>query len=153
VALWVRDLFGQLGLETCVKTSGSKGLQAYVPLNADLTYDQTKPFAQAVAQLLEKQHPELVVSSMAKERRKGKVLVDWSQNDEHKTTVNVYSLRARDRPTASTPLRWEEVEAVTDSRDPDDLVFTAPEVVERVAEHGDLFAGVVELQQTLPDSL
>ena len=94
----------------CAKTSGSKGLQVYVPLNADVTYDQTKPFAQAVAELLEQQHPELVVSRMTKALRKGKVLVDWSQNDEHKTTVGVYSLRARERPTVSTPLEWDEVE-------------------------------------------
>jgi len=150
VALWVRDLFGQLGLETCVKTSGSKGLQAYVPLNADLTYDQTKPFAQAVAQLLEKQHPELVVSSMAKERRKGKVLVDWSQNDEHKTTVNVYSLRARERPTVSTPLEWEEVEQAVEAQDADALVFTSDDVLDRVQRLGDLFAPVLEREQELP---
>jgi bifunctional non-homologous end joining protein LigD len=150
VALWVHDLFGQLGLETCVKTSGSKGLQAYVPLNADLTYDQTKPFAQAVAQLLEKQHPELVVSSMAKERRKGKVLVDWSQNDEHKTTVNVYSLRARERPTVSTPLEWEEVEQAVEAQDADALVFTSDDVLDRVQRLGDLFAPVLEREQELP---
>ena len=150
VALWVRDLFGQLGLETCVKTSGSKGLQAYVPLNTDVTYDQTKPFAQAVAQLLEKQHPELVVSSMAKERRKGKVLVDWSQNDEHKTTVNVYSLRARERPTVSTPLEWEEVEQAVAAQDAAALVFTGDDVLERVQRLGDLFAPVLEREQQLP---
>jgi len=93
------------------------------------------------------------IAEMKKAVRGGKVFVDWSQNASFKTTVNVYSLRAMSRPTVSTPLRWEEVEAVTDSRDPDDLVFTAPEVVERVAEHGDLFAGVVELEQTLPEAL
>jgi len=150
VALWVRDLFGQLGLETCVKTSGSKGLQAYVPLNTDVTYDQCKPFAQAVAQLLEKQHPELVVSSMAKERRKAKVLVDWSQNDEHKTTVNVYSLRARERPTVSTPLEWDEVEEAVQVQDAGALVFTSDDVLERVQRLGDLFAPVVEREQELP---
>jgi bifunctional non-homologous end joining protein LigD len=151
VALWVRDLFGQLGLETCVKTSGSKGLQAYAPLNAEVTYDQTKPFAQAVAQLLEKQHPELVVSSMAKERRKGKVLVDWSQNDEHKTTVSVYSLRARERPTVSTPVEWKEVERALKREDPDLLSFEAGDVLKRVKKSGDLFAPVAELKQKLPD--
>jgi bifunctional non-homologous end joining protein LigD len=150
VALWVRDLFGQLGLETCVKTSGSKGLQAYVPLNADVTYDDTKPFAQAVAQLLEKQHPELVVSSMAKERRTGKVLVDWSQNDEHKTTVNVYSLRARERPTVSTPLEWDEVEQAVDLKDAGALVFTSDDVLDRVQRLGDLFAPVLDREQELP---
>jgi bifunctional non-homologous end joining protein LigD len=150
VALWVRDLFAALGLETCVKTSGSKGLQAYVPLNTDVTYDDTKPFAQAVAQLLEKQHPELVVSSMAKERRKGKVLVDWSQNDEHKTTVNVYSLRARERPTISTPLEWDEVAAAVESQDAGALVFTSDDVLDRVRRLGDLFAPVLERTQELP---
>jgi bifunctional non-homologous end joining protein LigD len=90
---------------------------------------------------------------MTKTLRKGKVFVDWSQNAQFKTTVSVYSLRALSQPTVSTPLLWEEVEALTESRDPDDLVFTAPDVLERVAEHGDLFAGVVELEQRLPDAL
>ena len=150
VALWVRDVFGALGLEAFVKTSGSKGLQAYVPLNTDVTYANTKPFAQAVAQLLEKQHPELVVSTMAKERRKGKVLVDWSQNDEHKTTVNVYSLRARERPTVSTPVEWDEVESAVDAGDPGRLVFTSDDVLDRVQRLGDLFGPLLELVQELP---
>ncbi len=97
-------LLEELGLECFPKTSGSKGLQIYVPLNTPVTYDDTKPFAHALARLLEKQHPDLVVSSMKKELRKGKVLVDWSQNDDYKTTVCVYSLRARERPTVSTPV-------------------------------------------------
>ena len=100
------------------KTSGSKGMQVYVPLNTPTTYDETKAFARALAQLLERRDPELVVSDMSKERRRGKVFVDWSQNDEHKTTVCVYSLRARERPTVSTPLTWDEVEAVVGSGDP-----------------------------------
>ena len=87
---------------------------------------------------------------MRKDLRPGKVFVDWSQNDEHKTTVAVYSLRARERPTVSTPLRWEEVEAVTESEDPDELVFTSADVLERVAEHGDLFEPVERLEQELP---
>jgi bifunctional non-homologous end joining protein LigD len=150
VALWVRELFSTLGLESLVKTSGSKGMQAYVPLNTDVTYDQTKPFAQAVAQLLKKQHPELIVSSMAKERRKGKVLVDWSQNDEHKTTVNVYSLRARERPTVSTPLEWDEVSAALEAGDAGALSFTSDEVLDRVERLGDVFAPALELEQELP---
>jgi bifunctional non-homologous end joining protein LigD len=150
VAVWVRELFSTLGLEALVKTSGSKGMQAYVPLNTDVTYDETKPFAQAVAQLLEKQHPELVVSNMAKEQRKGKVLVDWSQNDEHKTTVNVYSLRARERPTVSTPLEWDEVEAALAAGDADRLSFTSDEVLKRVERPGDVFEPVLELVQELP---
>jgi bifunctional non-homologous end joining protein LigD len=153
VALRLREVFEHLGLEAFPKTSGSKGMQVYVPLNTPATYDRTKSFALAIAQLLERRHPELVVSEMRKTLRAGKVFVDWSQNDEHKTTVCVYSLRARDQPTASTPVLWEEVEAVLDSGDPDDLSFTSAEVLERVAEHGDLFAPVEELEQELPDGL
>jgi bifunctional non-homologous end joining protein LigD len=150
VALRLREAFEHLGLEAFPKTSGSKGMQVYVPLNTPATYAQTKPFARAIAQVLERRQPELVVSDMKKTLRKGKVLVDWSQNDEHKTTVNVYSLRARDRPTVSTPLLWEEVEGVLESRDPEQLAFTSDAVLARVAEHGDLFRPVIELEQELP---
>ena len=150
VALWLRHVFGDLGLEGFPKTSGSKGLQVYVPLNTDVTYKQTKPFAQAIAELLEKTHPELVVSKMKKELRTGKVLVDWSQNDQHKTTVNVYSLRAKDRPTVSTPVTWKEVERVVGSGDPEKLAFTSDQVLRRVKRHGDLFSPVLELEQQLP---
>jgi bifunctional non-homologous end joining protein LigD len=150
VALRLREVFAHLGLEGFPKTSGSKGMQVYVPLNVPTTYAQTKRFSQAIAQLLERRHPELVVSEMRKDLRPGKVFVDWSQNDEHKTTVAVYSLRAKDHPTVSTPLGWEEVEAVTESEDPDELVFTSADVLERVAEHGDLFAPVEQLEQELP---
>jgi bifunctional non-homologous end joining protein LigD len=122
-----------------------------VPLNTDVTYDRTKPFARAVAQALERAEPERVVSRMAKTLRPGKVLVDWSQNDEHKTTVSVYSLRARERPTVSTPVEWEEVEAALGGENPDLLTFEAADVVKRVEERGDLFAPVVELEQELPD--
>ena len=151
VALRLRDLFRDLGLESVPKTSGSKGLQVYVPLNTKITYDQTKPFAHAVAQLLERQDPELVVSRMAKNLRKGKVLVDWSQNDEHKTTVSVYSLRAKERPTVSTPVEWKEVERALEREDPDLLSFEAGDVLGRVKRRGDLFAPVAELKQRLPD--
>jgi bifunctional non-homologous end joining protein LigD len=153
VALELRIIFEHLRMEAFPKTSGSKGMQVYVPLNTPTTYEVTRPFARGLAELLERRRPDLVVSEMKKSVRGGKVFVDWSQNTSFKTTVNVYSLRAMDRPTVSTPLRWEEVEAVTDSRDPDDLVFTSADVLERVAEHGDLFAGVVELRQELPESL
>jgi bifunctional non-homologous end joining protein LigD len=153
VALHLREVFSHLGLEAFPKTSGSKGMQVYVPLNTPVTYAETKPFAQALAQLLERRHPDLVVSDMKKSLRGGKVLVDWSQNDEHKTTVNVYSLRAKERPTVSTPLRWEEVEGVLGSGDPADLEFTSDEAVARAGEHGDLFAGVLELRQKLPEGL
>jgi len=151
VGLLVEGMFRGLGLESFPKTSGSKGLQVYVPLNnADVTYDTTKPFAKAVAELLEREEPGLVVSRQTKTLRRGKVLVDWSQNDEHKTTANVYSLRARDRPTVSTPLTWDEVREGARSGDPERLVFDADAVRERVAEHGDLFGPVVSLVQQLP---
>ena len=150
VALELREMLGGVGLESFPKTSGSKGIQVYVPLNRKVTYDDTKPFARAVARLLEKERPGQVVSSMKKEVRRGKVFVDWSQNDDHKTTTCVYSLRARERPTASTPLRWEEVEDAFGAGDADRLVFEAGDVIERVSEHGDLFAPVLELRQQLP---
>jgi bifunctional non-homologous end joining protein LigD len=153
VALELRMIFEHLGMEAFPKTSGSKGMQVYVPLNTPSSYDRTRPFARGLAELLERRHPQLVVSEMKKVVRKGKVFVDWSQNTEYKTTVCVYSLRARPQPTVSTPLTWHEVENVTASRDPGDLVFTASDVLERVAEHGDLFAPVLELRQELPDSL
>jgi bifunctional non-homologous end joining protein LigD len=152
VGLWLRDALSQLGLQCFPKTSGSKGLQVYVPLNtADVSYDDTKPLAHALARHIESQHRELVVSSMKKELRRGKVLIDWSQNDEHKTTVCVYSLRARERPTVSTPLAWEEVESALADEDPDALVFDSDEVLERVSERGDLFEPVVRLEQELPE--
>jgi bifunctional non-homologous end joining protein LigD len=151
VGLRLRELFRDLGLESFPKTSGSKGLQIYVPLNTGVTYDDTKPFAHAVAQVLERADPDLIVSRMAKNLRKGKVLVDWSQNDEHKTTVAVYSLRAREHPTVSAPLEWEEVERAAEQEDPGLLRFEAREVLKRVKERGDLFEPVLKLEQSLPD--
>jgi bifunctional non-homologous end joining protein LigD len=153
VALELRMIFEHLGMQAFPKTSGSKGMQVYVPLNTPSSYDVTRPFARGLAELLERRRADLVVSDMKKSLRGGKVFVDWSQNTSFKTTVNVYSLRARPQPTVSTPLLWDEVEAVTESRDPDNLVFTAADVLERVAEHGDLFAPVIELRQTLPEAL
>ena len=150
VATWLRAMFAGLGLECFPKTSGSKGLQIYVPLNSEVGYATTKPFARMVAETLERGAPELVVSRMTRSLRPGKVLIDWSQNDEHKTTVNVYSLRARERPTVSTPLAWEEVDAAVESGDAGPLVFEASEVLERVARDGDLFAPVLSLRQELP---
>jgi bifunctional non-homologous end joining protein LigD len=149
VALILREALGRIGLECFAKTSGSKGIQVYVPLNADdVDYDHgTKSLSQALARHLEAEHPKLIVSSQKKELRKGKVLIDWSQNDEHKTTVSVYSLRARERPTVSTPLDWDEVGA----GDSDALVFETADVLERVDERGDLFAPVAELEQRLPE--
>jgi bifunctional non-homologous end joining protein LigD len=152
VACRLREIFDHFGLESFPKTSGSKGLQVYVPLNTPgvVYVPGTKDFARACAELLEKQHPELVVSSMAKELRRGKVLVDWSQNDEHKTTVCVYSLRAKERPTVSTPVTWDEVESALAAGDPELLVFDSADVLARVERHGDLFAPVLELEQELP---
>jgi bifunctional non-homologous end joining protein LigD len=147
VALILRGMFERLGLECFPKTSGSKGMQVYLPLNTPASYDETTPFARAVAELLEQAQPELVVSQQSKELRTGKVLVDWSQNVDFKTTVCVYSLRAREHPTASTPLTWEEVEA---AERPEDLRFEAPDVLERVERHGDLYAPLLELEQRLP---
>ena len=151
VGLWVRELFEGVGLETFAKTSGSKGLQVYVPLNTEVTYRETKPFAKAVAELLEKQHPKLVVSRMTKTLRRGKVLVDWSQNDDHKTTVCVYSLRAKERPTVSTPVTWDEVERASRKRSANPLSFESGQLLERVEEMGDLFAPVLTLKQELPE--
>jgi bifunctional non-homologous end joining protein LigD len=153
VAIALREIFAHLGMQSFPKTSGSKGMQVYVPLNTPTSYDVTKTFALALAQLLERRMPDLVVSEMSKRLRAGKVFVDWSQNDEHKTTVCVYSLRAKERPTVSTPLRWEEVDAVLESGEPEQLAFTSDEVLQRVAEHGDLFAPVETLEQKLPSAL
>jgi bifunctional non-homologous end joining protein LigD len=151
VGLWLREIFDHFGLQSFPKTSGSKGLQIYIPLNTPVTYDVTKMFAHALAQLLEHDHRDLVLSEMSKSARTGKVFVDWSQNDEHKTTIGVYSLRARERPTVSTPVTWEEVEKALKKKDASLLVFEAKQVVARVEKLGDLFEPVLELKQALPD--
>lgn len=146
----LRDILSDLGLQCFPKTSGLKGLQVYVPLNRPVNYVQTKGFARACAELLEERYPQLVVSRMSKKLRKGKVFIDWSQNDFHKTTVSVYSLRAGKKPTVSTPLLWEEVEAVIDQKNPELLVFEAGQVVDRYTHYGDLFAPVAAMKQELP---
>jgi bifunctional non-homologous end joining protein LigD len=151
VGLWLREIFEHFGLQSFPKTSGSKGLQIYVPLNTPTTFDATKLFSHALAQLLEHDHPEHVVSDMKKKLRGGKVFVDWSQNDEHKTTIAVYSLRAREHPTVSTPVTWEEVERALKKKDAGLLVFEAAQVVARFEKQGDLFESVLELKQKLPD--
>ncbi|HEU5336926.1 MAG TPA: non-homologous end-joining DNA ligase [Terriglobales bacterium] len=150
VGLWVREIFNHFGMQSFAKTSGSKGLQVYVPLNTPTSYDQTKPVAHAIARHLEREHPELVVSDMKKALRVNKVLVDWSQNDDHKTTICVYSLRAKERPTVSTPVTWEEVERCLKKQDPKLLVFESQDVLKRVEDLGDLFAPVLNLKQKLP---
>jgi bifunctional non-homologous end joining protein LigD len=153
VALWLRDMFDRIGLEVFIKSSGSKGMQLYLPLNTAITYQETTPFAKAVAQTLEKAHPELVVSDMKKKLRQGKVLVDWSQNSETKTTVSVYSLRAKDRPYVSMPLEWSEVEKCLKKKDPSLVFFEAAEALKRVGQKGDLFAPVLTLKQNLKSAL
>jgi bifunctional non-homologous end joining protein LigD len=150
VGLWVRDIFTHFGLQSFPKTSGSKGMQVYIPLNTPTTYDDTKPFAHAIARLLEEEHRDLVVSDMKKSVRTNKIFVDWSQNDEHKTTISVYSLRAREHPTVSTPVTWEEAEQALKKKDPQKLAFEAKDVLARLEKMGDLFEPVVQLKQTLP---
>lgn len=150
IALRMRDTLARLGLQSFPKTSGGKGLHFYVPLNTPCTYDDTKSFARAVAELFERQDPEHVVSAMRKDLRVGKIFIDWSQNDEHKTTCCAYSLRARPRPTVSTPVTWREVENALRKRDGGSLRFEAHDVLARVAENGDLFAPVLTLRQRLP---
>src|SRR5438045_892852 len=151
VAVWLREIFEHLGLQSFPKTSGSKGLQLYVPLHTPTSFDATKLFARALAQVLEQDHPEQVVSDMKKSLRTGKVFVDWSQNDEHKTTVAVYSLRAREHPTVSTPVTWDEVERCLKKKDPGLLVFESKQTIARFEKMGDLFEPVLKLKQKLPD--
>lgn len=151
VALLIREVLEGAGLRSVVKTSGSKGLQVYVPLNSPVTYGHTSGFARAVADLLAREYPGDVVSNMRKELRRGKVFIDWSQNSEHKTTVCAYSLRARERPTVSTPVSWEEVEGVASGKArAESMVFEAGEALERVERVGDLFAAAAEVAQRLP---
>jgi bifunctional non-homologous end joining protein LigD len=153
VALSIKEIFDAFGLRSLVKSSGSKGLQVYVPLNTETSYERTKPFARAVAELLEKQHPKLVVSRMTKSLRPGRVLIDWSQNDPHKTTVSVYSLRATATPLISTPLDWEEVGLGSRRRrGREQPLSLAPKgLLRRVERDGDLFAGVLGVAQSLPE--
>lgn len=148
VALELHDTLERLGLVSVVKTSGGKGLHLSVPVNGSTaTPDDTKRFALALGQLLESRDPKHVLTDMTREKRKGKVFVDWSQNDRHKTTVCAYSMRLQDHPTISTPLSWDEVADVTD---PDELFFLAPDAPDRVEAHGDFFADALTVEQELP---
>jgi len=151
VGLWLRDLLVKIKLKSFVKTSGSKGLQVYVPLNTSVTFDQTKDLSRALARHLEGEHGNLVTSNMSKSVRKGKVFVDWSQNDEHKTTICVYSLRAREEPTVSTPVTWDEVANCLKKKKVDLLKFRSDKVIARIEKSGDLFAPVEKLKQKLPN--
>ena len=151
VGLWLRDLLGGMKLKSFAKTSGSKGLQVYVPLNTPVTFDQTKDLSRALAQLLEAARMEISSPrTCRKSLRKGKVFVDWSQNDEHKTTICVYSLRAKEEPTVSTPVTWDEVENCLKKKKADLLKFRSDKTLERVKKMGDLFAPVEKLKQKLP---
>jgi len=148
VGLYLKSIFDELGLQCFAKTSGSKGLQVYVPLNTPTAYEKTKTFSRTLAERLEEEHPDEVVSNMKKSAREGKVFIDWSQNDDHKTTVSVYSLRAKEQPTVSTPVFWEEVAQSIKTKRP--LSFTSDEVLARAEKHGDIFAPVLSLKQKLP---
>jgi bifunctional non-homologous end joining protein LigD len=153
IALLARDVLESVGLRGWAKTSGSKGLQVYVPLNTPATHDQTGEFALAVGQVLEKQHPSRVTTTMAKVARPGKIFVDWSQNTRHKTTVSPYSMRARARPWVSTPVTWDEVDAcATGEVAPEEMRWEIDELLHRVEQVGDLFAPVIDTVQTLPNS-
>ena len=153
VGLWLRELLAKMKLKSFAKTSGSKGLQIYVPLNTPVTFDQTKDLSRALAQLLEREHGNLVTSNMSKSVRKGKVFVDWSQNDEHKTTICVYSLRAKAEPTVSTPVTWDEVANCLKKKKANLLKFRSDKTLTRVGKVGDLFAPVEKLKQKLPKKL
>ena len=153
VAQWLRAWFKEHDLQSFCKTSGSKGLQMYVPLNTPVDYEQTKLISKGLAQKFERERPERVVHLQRKTLREGRVLIDWSQNDEYKTTVSVYSLRARVRPTVSTPVTWEEVERCFEARDPELLVFDSGQVLERMERLGDLFEPVLKLKQKLPTAV
>jgi bifunctional non-homologous end joining protein LigD len=150
VALLVRTALDGVGMRSWVKTSGGNGLQVMVPLNGDHGYGETKAFARAVAEVLAGEAPDLVVARVARAERGGRVLVDWAQNDRQRSIVAPYSLRARERPTVSTPLRWDEVESAVARDDAAALVFGPQDALERVDRHGDLFAPVLRERQTLP---
>jgi bifunctional non-homologous end joining protein LigD len=150
VGLWLRRFFDELKLECFAKTSGSKGLQVYVPLNTRTTFEETKEFSHAVAREFAREYPDKVVSQMSKSLRRGKVFIDWSQNDDHKTTVSVYSLRAKAHPSVSTPVKWSEVEKAIKAHAASQLSFEAATVLKRVEKLGDLFQPVLTLKQKLP---
>jgi bifunctional non-homologous end joining protein LigD len=150
VAQKIRDHLEALDVQVWAKTSGSKGLQLYVPLNSPTTHEETSAFAKALARFLEREYPGDVVSTQRKEARVGKVLIDWSQNSWHKTTVSVYSLRARERPTVSTPVTWDEVDRAAANNEATLLVCDADDVLARVSDQGDLFGPVLSVRQELP---
>lgn len=150
VAFLLRDLLKKAGLECFPKVSGSKGLQLYAPLNTAVTYAETRAVALTAAQILEHEHPALIVSDMAKERRKKKVFIDWSQNSDFKTTIGVYSLRAKaDIPYVSAPVTWKELDALLKKGGPDALRFVPEAMLKRAENLGDLFAPLLTMKQSL----
>lgn len=153
VSFWLRNLLTNLKLKSFAKVSGSKGLQVYVPLNTPVTYAESGAFAKALAEFLAHREPNLVVAEMAKTLRRGKVFIDWSQNAIHKTTVGIYSLRAKThRPYVSMPVHWDELEQAVKDREPDSLYFDPPSALERIERVGDLFAPLLKIRQHLPRS-
>ena len=151
VALILRDLFSEIKLACWVKTSGKKGLHVYVPLNRkEISFQDTKKFSKAVAEVLQRNYPDLVTAKMAKDHRKGKVFINWSQNDSSKTMICIYSLRALDKPTVSFPLTWEELESLAGQGDPEKLVILHSEAVSRAKRSGDLFRELLTKKQRLP---
>jgi bifunctional non-homologous end joining protein LigD len=150
----LRDLLRELGLNSFAKVSGSKGLQVYVPLNSAVTYEQTGALAKALAELLEEREAKLIVSQMPKRLRTKKVFIDWSQNSEFKTTVGVYSLRAKThRPYVSVPISWDELVGALKEKDREQLFFSPDEAIDRVERMGDLFKPVLKTVQKLPQEL
>ena len=151
VALILRDLLFRMGLASYVKTSGQKGLHVFVPLNRkDTTFEDTKTFSKAVAGIMQKHYPALVTAKMAKQERKAKVFINWSQNDASKTMICVYSLRGREKPYVSFPLEWRELENPAGLGDPERLQVLHSEAVRRAEERGDLFQEVLVKEQMLP---
>jgi len=152
VALWIKDYLEKQHLQSFIKTSGSKGMQLYVPLNTATTYEKTKTFAKKLAEDMESAHPDQIVSKMQKKLREGKVLIDWSQNDDHKTTVCAYSLRAKSKPTVSMPVTWDEVKSAAKTGKLSKLTFESDQALKRMVKLGDLFEPVLTLKQHLPRS-
>ncbi|HEY4329076.1 MAG TPA: ATP-dependent DNA ligase, partial [Phycisphaerae bacterium] len=150
VALQLRDMLEHIHLQSFAKTSGGKGIHLYVPLNTPVTFPQTKQMAKLIATQLQAAYPDRITTNMKKDLRGGKVFIDWSQNDAHKTTCCVYSLRARPLPTISMPVSWDEIDAASRKKKPHTLSFHAPAAIKRVESQGDLFAHVLNLKQKLP---
>jgi len=151
VALILRQLLSELRLASFVKTSGRKGLHVYVPLNRkETTFEGTKTFSKAVAEIMQQNYPDMVTAKMGKEYRKKKVFINWSQNDPKKTMICIYSLRAREKPLVSFPFEWKELENFAGSGNPEKLQVLPSEAVSRAEKNGDLFSGVLTKKQRLP---